>query len=95
MAKERGFFMVSYDLSDNKRRTKIAHLLEGYGERVQYSVFEVWATAAEIEKLRKRLKPYVKEEGSVRIYQLCAACQTTREVLGQGTPTEVPELQIV
>ncbi len=45
--------------------------------------------------LRKRLKPYVKEEGSVRIYRLCAACQATREVLGQGTPTEVPELQIV
>jgi CRISPR-associated protein Cas2 len=36
--------LVTYDISDNKRRTKLATFLEGYGRRVQKSVFECWLT---------------------------------------------------
>ena len=90
----RACFVISYDIAETKRRTKIAHMLEGYGERVQYSVFEVWATSAEITKLRKRLTAQVKKQGSVRIYPLCAMCHGNREVLGEGTPTEEQELII-
>jgi CRISPR-associated protein Cas2 len=32
--------VVSYDISDDKRRRKVAQIMEGYGYRVQYSVFE-------------------------------------------------------
>lgn len=56
----RGFYLISYDIPDDKRRTKIAHLLEGYGERVQYSVFEVWATEKELETLRQQLARWVE-----------------------------------
>ena len=34
------YFVVSYDISDDKRRTKIHNTLKSYGQRVQYSVFE-------------------------------------------------------
>jgi len=37
----------------------------------------------------------VAEAGSVRIYPLCGKCEQVREVLGEGVPTEVEELQIV
>ncbi|NJN04871.1 MAG: CRISPR-associated endonuclease Cas2, partial [Leptolyngbyaceae cyanobacterium RM1_1_2] len=33
--------LVVYDISDDRRRTKLATFLEGYGRRVQYSVFDV------------------------------------------------------
>lgn len=33
-------YLISYDIAVDKRRTKIAKLLEGFGQRVQYSVFE-------------------------------------------------------
>jgi len=56
----RAFYLISYDIPDDKRRLKIAHLLEGYGERVQYSVFEVWVTEKELEKLRQQLERWVK-----------------------------------
>ena len=56
----RNFYLISYDIPNDKRRLKIAHLLEGYGERVQYSVFEVWATDEELTKLRERLTPLVE-----------------------------------
>jgi CRISPR-associated protein Cas2 len=98
----RACYLISYDIPDNKRRLKIAHLLEGYGERVQYSVFEVWVTEKQLEQLQSRLEHWIavaadKEEapGSVRIYPLCAACRKRREVLGEGRPTEEPELWVI
>ena len=33
-------YIVSYDITSNKLRRKIAKELENYGVRVQYSVFE-------------------------------------------------------
>ncbi|MCA9742068.1 CRISPR-associated endonuclease Cas2, partial [candidate division KSB1 bacterium] len=32
--------LVSYDIVDDKQRTKLAKRLQNYGQRVQYSVFE-------------------------------------------------------
>jgi CRISPR-associated protein Cas2 len=32
--------LVSYDVPDDRRRTRLAHALKDFGERVQYSVFE-------------------------------------------------------
>ena len=52
--------VVSYDISDDKRRRMVAKLLEGYGYRVQYSVFECDLSLKQLQKLRRELKPYVK-----------------------------------
>lgn len=93
---QRAFYLISYDIPDNKHRLKIAHLLEGYGERVQYSVFEVWVTEKQLETVRKQLEKHVEAgKGSVRIYQLCKECQERREVIGDGHPTDAPGLQII
>lgn len=91
----RSCYLISYDIPDDKQRLKTSHLLEGYGERVQYSVFEVWTTAEELQKLRARLKPRVEEGGNIRIYRLCASCRAEREVLGEGEPTEEADLYVV
>jgi len=32
--------LVSYDISDDKRRTRVAEALLGWGRRLQYSVYE-------------------------------------------------------
>ncbi|MDX9954945.1 MAG: CRISPR-associated endonuclease Cas2 [Anaerolineae bacterium] len=56
----RSCYLISYDIPDDKRRSKIAHLLEGYGERVQYSVFEIWVTDKELEKLSQQLQRLVQ-----------------------------------
>jgi CRISPR-associated endonuclease Cas2 len=34
------FYLVCYDVVLDRRRNKVAHILEGYGLRVQKSVFE-------------------------------------------------------
>ena len=71
-------YVVAYDIPNDKRRKKVSDLLEGYGKRVQYSVFECQLTPTKYDELRSRLKKSVKlSEDSVRFYPL------SRHTLGQ------------
>lgn len=35
----RGFYLVSYEVADDRRRDRLAKLLMDYGDRIQFSVF--------------------------------------------------------
>lgn len=77
------FIVVSYDIPEDKRRTKVHSLLKSYGQWMQYSVFECEVTAAQYAKLRSRLEKLLKPEtDSVRFYSLCACCQGKVERIG-------------
>jgi CRISPR-associated protein Cas2 len=53
-------YIISYDIPDTKRRTKIAKTLLDFGDRVQYSVFEAELTDELYCKMRRRLKRYLE-----------------------------------
>ncbi len=90
------FYVISYDIPDDKRRLKIADLLEGYAARVQKSVFEAHLEAAQYADLRKRLNRLIKaEEDNVRFYRLCGECRAAVEAIGKVGVTREPELLIV
>ncbi|NEP17831.1 MAG: CRISPR-associated endonuclease Cas2 [Leptolyngbya sp. SIO4C1] len=77
------YLVISYDISDDKRRTKIHKILTSYGQWMQYSVFECDLTAAEYVKLRNRLNKLIKPEAdSIRFYSLCECCQKKVERIG-------------
>jgi CRISPR-associated protein Cas2 len=85
------FFVISYDIPDDKRRTKVCKLLKNFGLHVQYSVFECDLKIKEYQQLRKRLKALVnKKEDDVRFYFLCNACLPKTVVIGprKGGPIE-------
>ena len=64
-------YVVTYDIPSDKRRKAVSDLLEGYGRRVQYSVFECLLTVKKYEDLQRRLRPRLKgEEDAVRFYPL-------------------------
>ncbi|MGP1371503.1 MAG: CRISPR-associated endonuclease Cas2 [Almyronema sp.] len=44
-----------YDIADNRRRTKLAKFLEGYGRRVQESVFECFLSLEEMQRLHQKV----------------------------------------
>jgi len=93
---EEMFYSICYDISDDHRRLKIAKLLEDFGQRVQYSVFEANMERDELDRLKRRAMSILHaEEDSLRIYPLCAGCTRRIEVLGQGKITEDPEFIIV
>ena len=78
------FLVVSYDISSNRRRYRVMKTMEGFGTRVQYSVFECNLKPREIDDLRKRLKKLVGEEDSIRFYFLGAEDVKRIERLGDA-----------
>ncbi len=91
-------YLISYDISVDRRRTRIAKILEGFGQRVQYSVFECDLEARHYQALWRKLARTIQpDEGdSLRIYRLCAACVGTIAVIGAGPPVETsPHVYIV
>lgn len=91
------FVLISYDIPNDKRRTKIAKILEDYGDRVQYSVFECELSAKHLARLSKELKAVLNEaEDSIRLYRLCRDCLQKIEAWGQAEPpAETPDVYIV
>jgi CRISPR-associated protein Cas2 len=88
--------VVSYDLPDDRRRTRLADALEDFGVRVQYSVFECLLPPEQVERLRDRMAKLIDPTAdSVRIYRLCQDCVERVEILGQGKVTEDPDVYVV
>ena len=89
--------VISYDISNDKRRNKIAKLLEGYGYRVQYSVFECDLDHKKLAILKRRLKPYVKGklEESIRFYPLTKNSAEKATVIGKDLRKVLGSVEII
>lgn len=88
--------VVSYDVPNDRRRTRLAHALKDFGERVQYSVFECRLDAKALDLLRRRINKLLHpEEDRLRIYPLCAECDRKVEIHGHGKVAEDPEVYIL
>lgn len=84
---EKKFIIVSYDISDDKRRTKIHKALKAYGQWTQYSIFECNLTKTEYAKLRARLDPLIDiNNDSIRFYFVCESCKLKVERIGGKEP---------
>lgn len=67
----RRHYLISYDVSDDKRRTRLFKLLEGEGDHVQYSVFLCELTPAESASLRAAMTEIIHDrEDQVLILDL-------------------------
>jgi len=88
------FVVVCYDIPDDKRRSRVGNILEGYGNRVQRSVFECDLTTAHVKKLKERLGKVIKPDDSLRYYSLCAECLPKVEV-ANGPAIEKAQLYFV
>ena len=78
------FVVVSYDIPEDKRRTKVMKLLRNYGAHVQYSVFECELKQTAYDQMRERLKDLVSPKvDSVRFYFLDEDQVKRIEVIGQ------------
>ncbi|HOK01245.1 MAG TPA: CRISPR-associated endonuclease Cas2 [Spirochaetota bacterium] len=88
--------VVSYDIVSDSRRQKLAKLLEGYGERQQYSLFECDLSERKLQELERRIKKIVdKNEDSVRIYKVCSKCMEKIIIIGNGVVFREPDVIII
>jgi len=81
---KRTHYLICYDIADDKRLRKVAKIMEDYGERVLYSVFECFLTPVQLESLRRVVEPILDPlEDSIRYYVICEACEGHIEHLGR------------
>jgi CRISPR-associated protein Cas2 len=84
---ETTLYLVVYDISVDKRRTKVHNTLCGYGKWTQFSVFECWLTKSQFLELRVKLGKHIDGQvDSVRFYPLCAECQNKVITVGGEKP---------
>ncbi|MBO7316680.1 MAG: CRISPR-associated endonuclease Cas2 [Paludibacteraceae bacterium] len=73
--------LVSYDICNDKVRTKFSKFLSKFGFRLQYSVFEIHNSEAVLRNIMTEIENnYVKsftEEDSIIIFNLSATCKKT------------------
>lgn len=78
------FVVVTYDISDDRRRLRVSGELENFGARVNFSVFECHLEPDNLTELKRRLAKTIDPiEDNVRYYTVCDACLKKVEVQGE------------
>jgi CRISPR-associated protein Cas2 len=80
VASDSKWYLICYDVRDPKRLRRAARHLEGYGTRVQYSVFRCWLSYADMQRVRWELTQKLTPEDDVMFIPLCARCVAGLEV---------------
>ncbi len=89
---QKSFIVVCYDITDDKRRSRLYRRLHKFGIGVQYSVFECLLTKSRFAEMQKIVKATIKpKQGDrVRYYSLCESCrkrvQATDGIVDQDVP---------
>jgi CRISPR-associated protein Cas2 len=88
--------VVVYDIPDERRRDRLATFLEGYGRRVQESVFECFLSLQAMKKLHEQVKRQVQPvEDNVRFYWIPADAVPCTLTVGSEPPTSPPTVYII
>lgn len=71
--------LLSYDISDDKLRTKFSKFISRFGVRLQYSVYKI--TNSErllnniLSEIRFRFEPKFAETDSIMIFKMTNSCE--------------------
>lgn len=80
--------VLCYDISCDRRRRKIAKLLEEHASRVQYSVFETRLSKNALNRIVAQSLSLLSEDDSLRVYTIGKSGERQSQVLGSGAPIE-------
>lgn len=81
-------YLVVYDITKQRERNRVSNLLEGYGQRLQKSVFECRLTHSGRERLLRRLDALDLTSGFVLVVRLDARAR--RYSVGT-VPADLPD----
>jgi CRISPR-associated protein Cas2 len=91
------FFLVCFDISDDRIRYRVVKLLKSYGERVQKSVFECGdMTEERFLRMKSGIEELIDQgDDSVRYYLLCRRCLRKAEYSGIGNLPDGESFRVV
>ena len=80
-------YAIAYDLSDDRERSRVDKVLQGWGHRVQKSVFMVRVARRGADRLKAELERLELQTGSVLLFRI----QNNVEVWSAGLEFKDPE----
>lgn len=86
----RKWHVVAYDVCDDRRLRRVARVLCGYGERLQYSVFRCRLNAVELERLLWELESILAKEDRLLVMPLCQQCAEAIRGRSRAESWEIP-----
>ena len=90
------FYIICYDVGDDRRRRRVVDELENHGQRVQRSVFECHLEQSELNALLASLLELIDEDDDrLRCYSLCPKDRPKIVVDGNGRVSEDADYHIV
>lgn len=90
------FYLISFDITDDKVRRKVVKILESNATRVQKSVFEAWLNEKEYVRLKFDIDSLIDPlSDSVRYYLMCKNCVDNIQVSGLGKYISHEDLIII
>jgi CRISPR-associated protein Cas2 len=90
------FYMVCFDIRDDRRLRRVSDELENFGQRVQRSVFECWLDEKDRQALQAQLRDVIDPAvDQVRFYSLCPKDVHSVLVAGPGSITVDPDFHMV
>lgn len=96
---DKHWHLIAYDVRDPKRLKEVAKKLEGYGSRIQYSVFRCRLDHKALEKLHWQLNEIMEEEDDLLVIPLCGNCASKVQEHSTGDQSDwaapPPTFQIV
>ncbi len=85
--------LVSYDISNDKLRTRFSKFLEKFGYRLQYSVFEIKNSERILENIETKIESYFskkfEQSDSVIIFNLSKTCKITKYGYAKNTDNDL------
>jgi len=89
-------WLVSYDIACDRRRRRVARLLEGYGQRLHESAFVAQLRPAQLARLRRALPRCLDAQADrLTIYPLCSRDQPDTLHLGTSSEPDVAASVVV
>ncbi len=83
-------YVICYDISSEHRRRLVSECLDGYGDRIQKSVFEAVLDAKLFDSCLSELAELIDPAvDSIAAYVLCAACDDRRVYRGSAEGRDV------
>ena len=79
-------FIVCYDIADDKRRQRVAQILDAYGDRIQESVFELPVASNPMQECQDTNADALDFtiDGLI-VYPLCSACDKKTQYFGASS----------
>ncbi len=84
-------WLIIYDIKNTKRLSRVAKVINEYGERVQQSVFECEANIKALERIRMRVNEIIEKEDYVVYFDICERDWQKRKKYGPKVDKDVEE----